>query len=225
MRRIRCFLFTAVGAQTRSERKQVFCVLPLVSSSGGRAGQPVPLAPFLHHLRRLGAGGGPVVHAQRHQLPAPPDSLPLQCKSCLTSIHPLCSNMPSFPLPGRSRFPPTRSSRSLSAAAEYMLKTSCGCCISACLAACQVTLPLCVVIFIFSGHYRPLCTTSLTSPLVFPSVPSLHLLRSLFLSLPSVPRRSGGGEAKEEEREDRPGLSLACLRPGEAAQVPRPWFV
>ena len=55
--------------------------------SGCRAGEPVPLAPALHHLRRLGAGRRPVVHTERHQLAAPPDSLPVQCKSC-PPLHP-----------------------------------------------------------------------------------------------------------------------------------------
>lgn len=65
--------------------KQDFSLFPLVPFSGCRAVEPVSLTSALHHLRRLGRGGGPVVHAQRHQLAAPSDSLSLQCKSTLPS--------------------------------------------------------------------------------------------------------------------------------------------
>lgn len=74
---------------THPKKKQAFFFSFSLSPrcSGCRAGEPVPLAPALHHLRRLGAGRRPVVHTQRHQLAAPPDSLPVQCKSC-PPLHP-----------------------------------------------------------------------------------------------------------------------------------------
>lgn len=75
-------LFSTSGTPKHPRKKQASSLFPLAPFSGCRAGEPVPLAPALHHLRRLCAGGRPVVHTQRHQLAAPSDSLPLQCKSC-----------------------------------------------------------------------------------------------------------------------------------------------
>lgn len=91
--------------------------------SGCCAGEPGPLASALRHLRCLGGGGGPVIHTQRHQLAAPPDSLPLQCKSCphqvviyfvITAGCPAPPGHSAIVLAAVSMFAPTRpASRSL----------------------------------------------------------------------------------------------------------------
>ena len=52
--------------------------LSLLSSSQGK---PLPLPAALCHLRRICRRRRPVVHAKRHQLPPPPDTLPLQRKA------------------------------------------------------------------------------------------------------------------------------------------------
>lgn len=74
-----------------------FCFFPLSPCfSGSRAGEPVPLASALYHLRRLCTGGGPVVHAERHQLATPPDPFTLQRKSC-PPLRPLLCSCPTIP--------------------------------------------------------------------------------------------------------------------------------
>lgn len=52
--------------------------LSLLSSGQG---EPLPLPAALCHLRRVCRRRRPVVHAQRHQLPSTPDTLPLQRKA------------------------------------------------------------------------------------------------------------------------------------------------
>lgn len=90
---IRLSLFTTFHSQTHPKENETFLFSLSSCFSGCRAGESVPLASALHHLRRLGGGGRSVVYTQRHQLTAPPDSLPLQCKSCPPLHHPhLCSN-------------------------------------------------------------------------------------------------------------------------------------
>lgn len=53
-------------------------VAALLSSGQGK---PLPLPAALCHLRRICRRRRPVVHAKRHQLPPPPDTLPLQRKA------------------------------------------------------------------------------------------------------------------------------------------------
>lgn len=99
--RLSLLFLLLVPKHTPNQNKPFFLFFSPLSPrfSGGRAGEPVPLASALHHLRRLCAGGGPVVHAERHQLATPPDPFSLQRKSC-PPPSPQCSGcFPCLPQP------------------------------------------------------------------------------------------------------------------------------
>lgn len=114
----------------------------------------MPLASALHHLRCLGGGGRPVIHAQRHQLSTSSDALPLQRKRHVPPHPPQVNPFALFYLP--------RSCRRL---LTPPVKTRCGC--RQCGSMSHATSSVCVMIFIFRYHQ---CTT-------FPLL-SLHLLLS-----------------------------------------------
>lgn len=69
---------TCVSVKVRTSSPALTYQLSLLSSSQG---EPLPLPAALRHLRRISCGRRPVIHAERHQLPPPPDALPLQRKA------------------------------------------------------------------------------------------------------------------------------------------------
>lgn len=221
LRGIRLSQFITFGAQTHPKEKQAFffysfpsrpVLVAAVRVSPCHSRQPsiISDASALEGDRSSTPSD---INSPRHRThslcnvrPAHHCTLPsnhLLCSNCLTDLLP-------WPLPfspytivlAEFMFAPRSLSRSHSAAVNL-----CGnqlwLLIHACLAACQVSLPLCIVIFICPGLYRPLCTPSLTSLLLRLTVPSLISSSSSstsshcapFLFLLPVPRRSGGGEA------------------------------